>query len=116
MLQLCAFETYGGELRAGVLAQRVSLIDIGGRGDTFLVTVARQLESAVVHLDGVLQKLDRRIVTAQREIVTGELGLQGQLDSCEVGGTCLGLRACGGRSVAQAAEKIYFPVQVESGT
>src|SRR5262249_14887856 len=114
VFQLCPLQAYRRKLRARVLAQRVSLVNIGRRRDAFLIAVARQHISPVVDLDGIHEKLYGRVIPTQRKIIGRQLGLQGQLHEREVRGARLRLGFRRRRGIAQSAEKIDFPVQVQT--
>src|ERR1700733_3622916 len=115
MFELCAVAAYRGELRPGVLPLRVGLIHVGGSRDSFLVAVLRELMGAVVDLDGVLEQRDSRVIAAQTEVVARQLCLQTQSDGGGIGCGTRRLRARGGSRIAESAEQVDFPVQIQRG-
>src|SRR5438552_13254581 len=106
MLALRAIAPCARQLRTGVLPLRVRLVDIRRGRYALVIAVPSQIVRAVVHLDGVLEEGDSRVIAAQVEVVGGQLRLQGK---CDRGGVCLAAlrlrtRRVGG--VAQSAEQV----------
>src|SRR6185312_1481934 len=115
VLELCPFQPYRRKLSSRALALCVGLVDVRGGCNPLLVAVAGELPRTIECLERVLQQLRLRIRSAQREVVTRQLGLQCKLHACQISRARLrfGLRGRGG--VAQPAEQIDLPLQVQTG-
>src|SRR5258708_36989247 len=103
MFELCTLAAHRGELRAGVLAKRVGLVDVRGCRNPLLVAVARELVGAIVDLDSVREQRNGSVVAAQTEILARHLGLESQRDSAGVPPTARSLLACSGGPIAAPA-------------
>ena len=78
-----------GGLGSGRLELRLGLRDIRDRGAASLVEILRQLERLGVIRHGLVEQHLFGVFGAQREIIGGQLGMNRQIESREVGGARL---------------------------
>jgi len=115
MFHAGAVQTGRRQLRARVLPQRLRLIHIGRGRNARVIAASGLLPGGVELRDGVLEQLHRCIIAAQREVIRGQLCLQRQPQTRQIGGAGLGARIGGSRHVAQPSEQIDLPGDIQVG-
>jgi hypothetical protein len=109
MLKLCASHFYVNVLCSRLVQLGLCLGHIPIGCDAPMKSSYRQLEKALILLDGVVEQLLLRVLSAQLEVVHGELGAQTEIHIGKVCGGGLRVFARLLYGAADAAPKIGFP-------
>src|SRR5580704_5753445 len=113
MLELCTVDSDVGCCDDGGLELGLGLSDVALYGEAAVVAIGCNADSFLVLRDGVVEEMLQLVVTAQIEVVEGELGLEREQDVCAVGGRGLQLLLAGGDVVADLAPKVDLVIDLE---
>src|ERR1700683_2260293 len=95
------------------LELRLRLCYIGLWSGAALEAIDGELQSILIGFHGVVEKLFLSICASQFEIVVCQLGMQTQVDSCQISRRCLGFFARRRNSSAHAPPNVQFVRNIE---